>query len=811
MTIRERYDKVRKTLFDKAYGFLNENQRLAVFHTQGPLLVLAGAGSGKTTVLVQRIAYLIQYGNAYFNQDVADSILIEPYVARLEEIAKENTPTDKVFSDALASFASTPSAPWQILSITFTNKAANEMKERLEKILGAKALDIWAGTFHSICARILRQHIEKLGLGFRSNFTIYDTDDQKRLMSAIMKDLQIDEKKIAVKSILGEIGSAKDKLMDPEDYAGTVKEQDFRRKMVAKAYEQYEIRKEKSNALDFDDLIFYTVRLLKSDKTVRESFTRRFQYILVDEYQDTNQAQFAFVSLMCNEKNNIMVVGDDDQSIYKFRGATIENILNFDRTFSDATVIRLEQNYRSNQNILSAANAVIEHNEGRKGKTLWTNNPEGDKIVVKRCLDQNAEAEFIVNTIGELTRSEEYDFGDFAVLYRTNAQANILETYFAKSGFPYRILGGIRFYERKEIKDMLAYLCLVHNPDDDIRFRRIINEPKRGIGQTTLDTLAQCAASEGISLLQCATLASSFPALSKSAPRLCAFAELIADLRKTANQERLPVLIEKTLEKTGYADMLLSGGEQERDRLDNIKELISNAIQYEEHNDDAGLAGFLEDIALVTDIDNYDASASAVILMTIHSAKGLEFPCVFLPGLEENVFPGMRSLDKPDDLEEERRLAYVAITRAKSRLFLTHCQSRLLYGSTSANRRSRFIDEIPEDLCEFEDFYLSRSYLKQPLTVHSESKRRAGPSAGFLPSLNGEHSAKAPRTPSHASAQKVPVYAVGEEVVHSVFGTGLILKATHMGGDMLYEIAFDKGGTKKIMGNFARMARKQDS
>ena len=792
----ERYKLVRKKLFIKAYGFLNEMQKDAVFTTEGPLLILAGAGSGKTTVLVQRIAFLIKYGNAYFNENVPENLLIEPYIARLEEIAAAPQPDAEELSQALASFSCDPAFPYQVLSITFTNKAANEMKERLEKLLGEDAREIWAGTFHSVCAKILRRYIDRLG--YTSKFTIYDTDDQKKLMTSCLKEINADDKLFPPKSVLGEIGRAKDKLQDANDYFSSVTEHDVRKKTIARLYALYEEKKQSANALDFDDLIFFTVKLLQKDELIRQSFHKRFRYILVDEYQDTNKAQFKLIELLCGAHKNIMVVGDDDQSIYKFRGATIENILNFDDCFNQAQVIKLEQNYRSNGRILDAANAIIKHNEGRKGKTLWTNNPDGEKITVKNCNDQFAEAEYIVSTIGSLVESGTYQFGDFAILYRMNAQANTLETVFAKSGYPYRILGGVRFYDRKEIKDLIAYLCVINNPNDNVRLKRIINVPKRGIGDTTVAELERVASSEGISMIKAATFALNYPSLARSAIKLAGFAELITDLQKTAAEQSLSVLVEKTVEKTLYREMLTTGEQEDKDRYENVKELISNAVSYTANNEDGSLSGFLEEVALISDIDNYDKNASAVVMMTIHSAKGLEFPIVFLPGMEENIFPGAQSAFKPDELEEERRLAYVAVTRAKQKLFIIHCHSRMLYGRTDSNRRSRFIDEIPDELYISEDSWLDRI----PVSASPKGK-------SYLPSIGKE--VPSPQSIPKAPPKKEPVaiYRTGDTVIHPTFGEGLIISTVPMSGDMLYEIAFEKVGTKKIMGNYARLKAKE--
>jgi DNA helicase-2/ATP-dependent DNA helicase PcrA len=807
MDLKKRLINARKKIFEKLYSFLNDKQKQAVFTTEGPLLVLAGAGSGKTTVLVERICYIIEYGNAYFNENVSEEMLYEPFVEELEKLADDENADEKMLESAAASLKNDPAYPYQVLAITFTNKAAGEIKTRLEKNLGTYSNDIWAGTFHSVCVRILRTYIDRLG--YEKSFTIYDTDDQKRLMASVIEDLDASETMFAVKSVLNEISRAKEKLMTADDYLETVSSRDLRRKTIARLYKEYEARLKKANALDFDDIIMLTVRLLETDGDVLEKYRRKFRYILIDEYQDTNKAQFRLTELLCNENNNIMVVGDDDQSIYKFRGATIDNILGFDRHFKNTEIIKLEQNYRSTDVIVNAANSVIKNNRKRKGKTLWTGNENGEKITVNICDNQNSEAQYIVNTISDLVSGGKYKFEDFAVLYRMNAQSNALETAFAKSAIPYRIIGGIRFYERKEIKDVIAYLCVVSNPGDNLRLKRIINVPKRGIGDATVDELEKIAASEGKDMLWCAKNANAYPSLSRSAPRLVAFADMMEDLREGYESLPVGVFVKKVLDKTGYLDSLsLLDKEESKDRTANVKELVSNAVKYENTTPDASLDSFLEEIALVSDIDNYDKDAPAVVMMTVHSAKGLEFPVVFLPGMEEGIFPGNQTINEsPEEMEEERRLAYVAITRAKKKLYIVCCNNRMVFGRTEFHKKSRFVEEIPEDYCEV-------AHQGADLTYFRETGKPFGTRAGGISVKKGSYiesrfEERKKEMFGNIKKEKAPTFAVGERVTHPVFKEGTVLSARQMSGDVLYEVAFDSVGTKKIMGNYAKMSKLQ--
>ena len=792
-TIKERYLSAKKALFDKAYSALNDKQREAVFTTEGPLLILAGAGSGKTTVLVKRIAFIIKYGNAYYSQNVPEG-MNEAQIESLESALA--LPAEEI-EQLLPVFISNPCPPWQVLAITFTNKAANEMKTRLASVFSndeSIANDIWAGTFHSVCMRILRRYGSRIGYG--EGFTIYDTDDAKKLISSCLKKLNIDEKILPIKSVMNEISRAKDKLMTPEMFESEAGS-DFRLSKTALVYKEYQKVLKESNALDFDDIIMQTVRLLHEDEEARTYYQRRFRYVCVDEYQDTNKAQFVLTSLISAGSRNLMVVGDDDQSIYKFRGATIENILDFDRTYDDAKVIKLEQNYRSTQNILDAANEVIKNNSGRKGKTLWTAKKEGEKIHLRRLDDQNLEARYIIDTINRMVASGERRFKDFAVLYRVNAQSNNLENVFARSGIPYRMLGGVRFSDRKEIRDIVAYLQLINNHADRERLLRIINEPKRKIGPKAIEAVIEIAEAEGCSLFEVIRHSDRYVALANYRSRFDEFADVIERLSELSDEVSLDVLVRETLERTGYKQMLIDAGEQEAERLENLEEFISNVIEYQQNAAEPSLTGFLEETALVADVDRYDENADAVVLMTIHSAKGLEFPVVFLPGLEDGIFPGMQSILDPGELEEERRLAYVAITRAKERLFITHTKCRLLYGRTQYNPRSRFVEEIPSALIEDEtESSANTAYVQSRggQQVRQNTVRREEITVG---------------KPLARTAPKSPatLFSEGDRVSHMTFGEGEILSVKPMGADTLYEIMFDKVGTKKLMATYAKLKK----
>lgn len=728
---------------------MNPRQLEAVLHTEGPLLILAGAGSGKTTVLINRIAYIID-----------------------QSLAK----------------------PWQILAITFTNKAAGELKERLTAMLGDTGGDVWAATFHSTCARILRRDGDRIG--YSSHFTVYDTDDSKRLVKDCQKALNIDDKMISHKSILSEISHAKDSMLSPADYQAAAGS-DFRLAKIGAVYELYQKRLREADAMDFDDLLGNTVELFRQCPDVLEYYQNRFRYIMVDEYQDTNQVQYEFVRLLAEKSKNLCVVGDDDQSIYKFRGATIENIMSFEKSYPNAKVIRLEQNYRSTKNILNAANAVISNNEERKGKTLWTENPEGDKIQIHTSSNEQDEAGFVATTILEqIAKGRKYS--DFAVLYRMNSQSNILEKVFVKSGIPYRIIGGHRFYERREIRDMIAYLSVINNPSDEIRLRRIVNQPKRSIGDKTIATASEIAGALGESLLEVLGRADEFDSLRRASVKLKAFYDMMQELIDANDDESVSLheLYELILEKTGYIEALRGEKEEAETRIENINELASNLLKFQEENgEEATLSAFLEEVSLMTDIDNYDETADTVVMMTMHSAKGLEFPVVFLPGFEEGIFPGLQAIYDPNEIQEERRLCYVAITRAKESLYLLNADSRMLFGSTSRNRPSRFSLEIPLDLINKtreQDWRKPDLGTKMPV-AETELRRKSATAAMHFDQV----------TPPARSGN---VFKTGDMVQHKTFGKGLVISATPMGNDVLLEIAFEQG-TKKLMANFARLAK----
>ena len=787
---------LRRAVLEKDFARMNDRQKQAVFTVNGPLLILAGAGSGKTTVLINRIANILRYGDAYNSTYLRDD-LDENDIAACKAYIENGTPLTTETQEHLSVSAC---APWRIMAITFTNKAAGELKDRLCAMLGEAANDICASTFHSTCARILRRDGERIG--YSSHFTVYDTDDQRRLMKNILKELDISEKNITPKSILNEISRAKDSLISPAEYALTVGD-DFRLKIISRAYTTYQKRLEDADAMDFDDLINKVVELFKKCPDVLEYYQNRFRYLMVDEYQDTNHAQYTFVRMLAEKSGNLCVVGDDDQSIYKFRGATIENILSFENTFQNATVIRLEQNYRSTQNILDAANAVIEHNTERKGKTLWTQNGTGAMIHLHTAENETDEAERITKIILDGVAAGR-KFSDYAVLYRMNSQSLTFERNFAKSGVPHRIIGGTRFYERREIREMIAYLSVINNPSDEMRLRRIINTPKRSIGDRSVEVAAQIGQQTGETLFEVVSHAKGYPALSRAANKMTLFAAQMQGLIELNNDEKVTLgeLYDELVERIDYLNFLKTDDpESAEDRAANVQELASNLRRFEEENPEGTLSDFLEEVSLITDIDNYDNNADSVVLMTVHSAKGLEFPVVFLPGMEENIFPGMASVYVPSEVEEERRLAYVAITRAKEELYIFHAESRMIFGMTNRNRVSRFVEEIPETLVEHTR---SRDYSARPVS---------------MPNFGGAKPfGEAPKTKSVAEAggftpkprvKPAPAgtYRVGDTVLHKAFGTGLIVSATPMANDTLLEVAFDKVGTKKLFANFARLTK----
>lgn len=798
--LSKRYIAAKRQLFDAYYATLNPEQRRAVYTVNGPLLVLAGAGSGKTTVLVKRIAYIIKYGNAYMSERVPPDVT-EARVAALEAAA---TLEPEALEDILPEFAESPCPPYRMLAITFTNKAANEIKQRLAASFGTEdAGEIWAGTFHSICMRILRSNVTEAGL--MPGFSIYDADDSKRAVSAAMKRCNIDEKTLPLKSVIGEISRAKDRLVDADAYlaeAGT----DYRRKQIGRIYQEYQEGLNSANSLDFDDIIFRTVTLLRQHPEVREKYQNRFRYVSVDEYQDTNQAQFALTALLSDGYRNLMVVGDDDQSIYRFRGATIANILGFDRSYADAAVVKLERNYRSTGNILGAANGIICHNQGRHDKKLWTDHTVGEPITVCEADDQGAEARFIVETVSREVKEGKRHCRDYAVLYRTNAQSAALESAFAKAGVPYRTLGSTRFFDRKEIRDIVAYLHIINNPADSERLKRIINEPKRKIGEKTVSDIERIARDGGVTMFDVISHAQRYVELTRVVEPLKRFAALVDSLRALAKEVTLDDLVRNVFEMTGYHQMLIAGGEAERDRIENIEELVSGAAEYQKSNEMPTLTGYLEDVALVSDVDQYDESADAVILMTIHSSKGLEFPVVFIPGMEDGIFPGMRTITGPDDeMEEERRLAYVAVTRAREKLYVIYARGRMMWGRSTHNPPSRFIEEIPSQ-------YVDRikregvGGLRQPVhssgrtyysehAEHTEHKKMAG----------GDITVN--KKTVHTSTEPLEKIEAGDRVRHRIFGDGEVLTVRSMGADVLYEVAFDGVGTKKLLATYAKLTK----
>ena len=789
---QQRFLAARRGIIARRFRTLNDMQRRAVLTTQGPLLLLAGAGSGKTTVLIHRIANLMTFGRASDSEEIPQDVTPED-VAFLEDYLA--SPREENQPRAQTLCALEPAKPWSIIAITFTNKAANELKDRLAKMLGDDAADVWAMTFHSACCRILRRDIDRLG--YTGSFTIYDSQDSERVMKDVIRDMQLDEKSFPPRMLLNLISRAKDQMQSPEEFAKTAAVSgDYRMERAATAYELYETRLQEANALDFDDIILRTVELLQQFEDVRSYYQRKFRYVLIDEYQDTNHLQYLLASLLAGGYENICVVGDDDQSIYRFRGATIENILSFEEQYPAAQVIRLEQNYRSTKAILKAANAVISHNRGRKGKTLWTENPSGNKIKIRQTGSESDEAAFVASQIFRLSQGK--SFANIAVLYRTNAQSNALEYAFQRNGIPYRIIGGMRFFDRAEVKDMLAYLCLINNRSDDLRLRRIINLPPRGIGAKTLETVNRLAAAEEMCLYSVVADAANYGPLEKVAGKLTAFSQLIEDLAELQDTLSLPDFYEEVLQRTGYQAMLEAKDDLEsRTRLENVRELKSSIISYVENTDDPSLSGFLEEIALYTDLEQYDQGAEAVVLMTMHSAKGLEFDHVFLVGLEEGLFPSSRATTSAEELEEERRLCYVAITRAKLTLTITYARQRMLYGHTTYGRPSRFLSEIPPDCVDAPAPKPQPAYEPQRSSLYGDYDRYT-PASGQRREKRREYSSLGAK-PQGAKVQ----FVKGDMVVHRAFGRGMVLSVLPMGNDALLEIAFDEIGTKRLMANTA--------
>ena len=759
---------------------LNEKQYEAVINTEGPCLIIAGAGSGKTKVLTHKIAYLID------EKDVK---------------------------------------PWDILAITFTNKAANEMKERVTNLVGEIANDMWIGTFHAVCVRILRKFIDRLG--FQTSFVIFDTSDQKTMIKQIIKSQNLDDKIFSDKSVLYEISNAKNEMIEPEEYAKKYKN-DFRKEQIAEIYRIYQKRLKENNAIDFDDIINFTIKILMENGDILEYYTNKFKYVLVDEYQDTNKAQFTLVTLLASKYGNITVVGDNDQGIYSFRGADISNILNFEKDFPGTKIIKLEQNYRCTQNILNAANSVIKNNETKYEKSLWTKNEEGSLPKIYRGSDEYDEANFVVEQINSLKREEYYKYSDFAILYRMNTQSRALEDILRREDIPYKIVGGLKFYERKEIKDIIAYLRLIQNTSDNLSLTRIINEPKRGVGKTSLDKVAEISNSEGISMFEVIKNADKY-GLGRVYSNTREFVQTIEDLQTKKDDMKISELVTKTLQDTGYTKALeLENTVEAENRIENLDEFLTVAIEFEEQSAEDSLSAFLEGITLSSDLDNMEDTDESVTLMTLHSAKGLEFPVVFLVGMEEGIFPGYKSITEPGELEEERRLCYVGITRAKEKLLLTCARQRTIFGSTSCNAVSRFLKEIPSAMLDgadeaFEDTPNSRfsneryewsygrssnysnDFFNSGITSYKDSgvAAKSNNSSTTFQFRSADSFLKSLQSKPKSESINLSDYKSGVKVFHKKFGEGVISKVEEEGEDLKVDIDFDKVGHKRLMAKFA--------
>lgn len=788
------YAAMRAAIIEREFQHLNNKQREAVFHTEGPLLVLAGAGSGKTTVLINRIINILRFGQG-FSYEYAPEDATEDDLLFLREYLRNPTEENRMRAETLCRV--NPARPWQILAITFTNKAAKEIQNRLQRALGEEfAKDIWASTFHSMCVRILRRECDVIG--FDRSFTIYDTDDQKRVLTAIIKNMKLDDKVFDARGVASAIGRAKDNLQTPRMYA-VENSEDYYKSTVAEIYKEYAKQLKEANAMDFDDIIMKTVQLLQGNPDILERYQKQFHYVMADEYQDTNHAQYVLTSLLAGGYENICVVGDDDQSIYKFRGATITNILEFEEKYKNATTIRLEQNYRSTQNILSAANELIRNNAHRKGKELWTENGSGTKIRFHRSDTQEGEAEYVAHTIAEGV-ADGKQFSDYAILYRNHVLSNSIESAFKRNGIPYRIVSGLRFFDRAEVKDMLAYLWVIANPTDNLRLRRIINVPARKIGNKTIETVAALAEINQTTMFDIVSHASDYPELGRATNALTKFAELITNLQKMKEYMPLDEFYEQVMVQTGYLEALeLKETQEAQGRIENTMELKSNIADFMSRQEEPTLEGFLEEVSLFTDIDRMDESSDAVVMMTMHSAKGLEFPSVFLVGMEDGIFPGFRSMEKEEDLEEERRLCYVAVTRAKEQLYLTCAERRMMYGRTQYSKPSQFLKEIPE---QFVDSNIAETRQEMQEKLDFQPNPRYQSSRAY--DISGTRTkrpvmAKKKSSPTVAAPQLKP----GDQVDHKVFGHGMITSCKPMGGDILLEITFDKVGTKRLMAKSA--------
>jgi DNA helicase-2/ATP-dependent DNA helicase PcrA len=797
MEIQERFIEIKKKFLEREFKDMNECQREAVFLTEGQVIVLAGAGSGKTTALVNRVANIVSYGNAYHSCDVSND-LNEADIKTLE----------KGYDDGknLCDFSQITRIegvnPANILAITFTNKAAKELKNRLSSRLGVKANEIWASTFHAMCVKILRLHAKELG--YTNDFVIYDDDDAKKLLRECQKSLEMDEKAYPVKSMVAEISKAKDNLIGTLLYRSEF-ENDYRKSYVVEVYEMYQKRLKAANAMDFDDLIFNTILLFKKSSNILKEYKKYFKYIMVDEYQDTNKAQHELIKLLAGKNGNLCVVGDDDQSIYKFRGATIENILGFEKTYKNAKLVRLEQNYRSTKNILSAANGIIKNNVSRKGKTLWTKNEEGFKIRVHTACNEYNEADFISEEILKKFEKKEYKPSEISVLYRMSSQSNVIERVFIKNSIAYKIIGGVKFYDRQEVKDLISYMSVINNTADEVRLRRIVNRPKRTIGERTITAVSEIAMREGKTVFEIMKNSIEYEDLRRTAVKLSEFTDVIEDLIKDYKKEiALDELYDRILERTGYIDFLKREDDEAETRIANIKELKSAIVKFcEEKGEKAGLSEFLEEVSLVSESpENVENPQGAVTLMTVHAAKGLEFPVVFLPGFEENIFPGIQSIyGQEDETEEERRLAYVAVTRAKNELYITNATSRMVYGSMSHNKSSRFLAEIPDEITEYTK---ARDWVKPTngeridsayeVRVKSVVSARNFRQASILPA-------------NKLKTESCVIYSPGEFVNHKVFGQGTIVSVSEVDSDTLIEINFENSGIKKIMGKYSKLQK----